>query len=226
MLKQSLFCAHEIQYVQGVFRLRQKWQKTIALVLLPIGLTACGTNNNAGVDTRHNQSGQPVGYHSNQQATDNNQDHQGPVSELMEGMNGRNTTNVDYRSRPTQDQVRMPLTGGDGRYSHGDMNYHNQMSFSGYDKQENIQRSRKIANRVNKMNHVTDSQVMVTDENVYIALKTDGRLTSEGVSQVEEAATRYADGRAVQVIKDEGAFTRFRDMRKTQFETGQTGMTR
>lgn len=120
----------------------------------------------------------------------------------------------------------MPLTGGDGRYSHGDMNYHNQMSFSGYDKQENIQRSRKIANRVNKMNHVTDSQVMVTDENVYIALKTDGRLTSEGVSQVEEAATRYADGRAVQVIKDEGAFTRFRDMRKTQFETGQTGMTR
>lgn len=225
MLKQSLFRAHEIEFVQGVFRLRQKWQKTIALVLLPIGLTACGTNDNAGVDTRHNQSGQPVGYHSNNRAADNNQDHQGPVSELMEGMNGGNTTNVDYRTRPQADD-RMPLAGGDGRYSHGDMNYHNQMSFSGYDKQENVQRSRKIANRVNKMNHVADSQVMVTDENVYIAIKSDGRLTSEDVSQVEEAATRYADGRAVQVIKDEGAFTRFRDMRRTQFETGQTGMTR
>ncbi|MFB8735303.1 YhcN/YlaJ family sporulation lipoprotein [Bacillus sp. SL00103] len=62
------------------------------------------------------------------------------------------------------------------------------------------------------MNHVADSQVMVTDENVYIAIKSDGRLTSEGISQVEEATTRYADGRAVQVIKDEGAFTRFRDI--------------
>ncbi|MDM5298924.1 YhcN/YlaJ family sporulation lipoprotein [Bacillus pumilus] len=206
--------------------MRQKWQKTIALLLLPIGLTACGANDNAGVDTRYNQSGQPVGYHSNQRAADNNnQDHQGPVSELMEGMD-ENTTNVDYRSRPTRNQDGMPLTGGDGRYSHGDMNYHDQMSFSGYDKQENVQRSRKIANRVNKMNHVTDSQVMVTDENVYIAIKSDGRLTSEGISQVEEAVNRYADGRAVQVIKDEGVFTRFRDMRKTQFETGQTGMTR
>ncbi|MFJ5965454.1 YhcN/YlaJ family sporulation lipoprotein [Bacillus sp. NPDC093026] len=208
--------------------MKQKWQTTIALLLLPIGLTACGANDNAGVDTRYNQSGQPVGYHSNQQSTENHQDHQGPVSELMEGMR-ENTTNVDNRARPqtqTDDQSRMPLTGGDGRYSHGDMNYHQQMSFSGYDKQENVQRSRKIANRVNKMNHVADSQVMVTDENVYIAIKSDGRLTSKGISQIEEAANRYADGRSVQVFKDEGVFTRFRDMRRTQFETGQTGMTR
>ncbi|MFS0654703.1 YhcN/YlaJ family sporulation lipoprotein [Bacillus sp. 179-C3.3 HS] len=220
--------------------MRQKWQKVFVLLLLPVGLTACGANDNAGVNTRYNQSGQPVGYHSNQQATDNNnQDHQGPVSELMDGMDGNNRNNrnngnngnngnndITNVSDRNGDQGRMPLAGGDGRYSHGDMNYHDQMAFTGYDKQENVQRSRKIANRVNKMNHVTDSQVMVTDENVYIAIKSDGRFTSEGRSQLEEAVKRYADGRAVQVFEDEGAFTRFRDMRKTQFETGQTGMTR
>ncbi|MGE6629089.1 YhcN/YlaJ family sporulation lipoprotein [Bacillus sp. NPDC077027] len=204
--------------------MRKKWQTAFALFLLPIGLTACGTQDDAGVNTRYNQSGQPVGYSTNNQTDGNTQDHQGPISELMEGMRG-GTTNVNNRPG-TEDHVRMPLTGGDGRYSHGDMNYHEQMSFSGFDKEENVQRSRKIANRVNKMNHVTDSQVMVTDENVFIALKTDGNLSTDELSQVEESATRYADGRAVQVIKDEGTFTRFREMRKTQFEAGQTGMTR
>ncbi|MHA6166506.1 YhcN/YlaJ family sporulation lipoprotein [Bacillus mojavensis] len=194
---------------------------TIAgLILMTAGLTACGANNDALNDTRNNGNTRPIGYYTNENDADrqgDGMDHDGPVSELMEDQNGqngrdRNTTNVN--DRVTADD-RVPLT-TDGTYNNTNnrnMN-RNGTNNNGYDNQENRRLAAKIANRVKQVKNVNDTQVMVTDDKVVIAVRSHADFTKSDRQNVTKAARNYADGRDVQVSTDKGLFTRLHKMNR------------
>ncbi|ARW07714.1 sporulation protein [Bacillus atrophaeus] len=199
--------------MRGVFPLGKK-VSIAGLMLLTAGLTACGTNDALNDSGNNNNGARPIGYYSNENDADrrgDGMDHDGPVSELMEDADGRNnTTNVADRNG-NQENGRLPIA-TDGTYSHGDMNYHNHMTFNGYEKEENKRLAAKIANRVKQVNDVSDSQVMVTDDRVIIAVRSANAFSNDDKNQVEKAAQNFADGRSVQVLTDNGTFTRLRNM--------------
>ncbi|MFO3787453.1 YhcN/YlaJ family sporulation lipoprotein [Bacillus mojavensis] len=194
---------------------------TIAgLILMTAGLTACGANNDALNDTRNNGNTRPIGYYTNENDADrqgDGMDHDGPVSELMEDQNGqngrdRNTTNVN--DRVTADD-RVPLT-TDGTYNNTNnrnMN-RNGTNNNGYDNQENRRLAAKIANRVKQVKNVNDTQVMVTDDKVVIAVRSHADFTKSDRQNVTKAARNYADGRDIQVSTDKGLFTRLHKMNR------------
>ncbi|MEC1620171.1 YhcN/YlaJ family sporulation lipoprotein [Bacillus mojavensis] len=197
---------------------------TIAgLILMTAGLTACGANNDALNDTRNNGNNgntRPIGYYTNENDADrqgDGMDHDGPVSELMEDQNDqngrdRNTTNVN--DRVTADD-RVPLT-TDGTYNNTNnrnMN-RNGTNNNGYNNQENRRLAAKIANRVKQVKNVYDTQVMVTDEKVVIAVRSHDDFTQSDRQNVKKAARNYADGRDVQVSTDKGLFTRLHKMNR------------
>lgn len=170
------------------------------ILLLTAGLSACGYNDAA--DTRNNT--RPIGYYSNNADRDA---YDGPVTDMLENMNGRNgTTNV-------ANDDRVPT--GDGTYSRGDMNYHNHLvntANTGYDRPQNRKISRNITERVNKMDHINESQAVVTDETVIIAVRADRRLTDDDKRQIRKTAKDFAGNRRVQIAADDGTFTRLREM--------------
>ncbi|XYR61585.1 YhcN/YlaJ family sporulation lipoprotein [Bacillus amyloliquefaciens] len=189
---------------------------TIAGVLaVTASLTACGANN-AMNDGRYNQSTRPVGYYSNDNGRNGRgqygMDHQGPVSEMMENRNGRhNTTNVSDQYAPNDG---VPLT-TDGTYNGRNVNTPPAaMSYNGYDNAENIRLAAKVANRVKKVKGVQDSQVIVTDTRVVIAVRTNHPFTKNDDKHVKHAAKKFADGRTIQVFTDNATFTKLQDMNR------------
>ncbi|MBU8684535.1 MULTISPECIES: YhcN/YlaJ family sporulation lipoprotein [Bacillus] len=177
------------------------------ILLLTAGLSACGTND--AIDNGNNT--RPIGYYSNDADRNAGLDNEGPVTEMLENMNGRNgATNVNNRAGNGN-----PVPTGDGTYSRGDMNYHNHLvntADTGYDRPENRKISRNITGRVNKLNYVDESQAVVTNETVIIAVRSDKRLTNNERTQIRKAAKTFAGDRTVQVVEDDGAFTRLREM--------------
>lgn len=200
---------------RGVFPLGKKM--TIAsLILMTAGLTACGANDNAMNDTRNNGNTRPIGYYTNENDADRQGDgidHDGPVSELMEDQNdgNRNTTNVNNRDRVTADD-RVPLA-TDGTYNNtNNRNMNRNAANNGYDNQENRRLAAKIANRVKQVKNVNDTQVMVSDDRVVIAVKSHREFTKSDRDNVVKAARNYANGRDVQVSTDKGLFRKLHKM--------------
>jgi spore cortex protein len=190
---------------------------TIAsLILMTAGLTACGANDNAMNDTRNNGNTRPIGYYTNENDADRQGDgidHDGPVSELMEDQNdgNRNTTNVNNRDRVTADD-RVPLA-TDGTYNNtNNRNMNRNAANNGYDNQENRRLAAKIANRVKQVKNVNDTQVMVSDDRVVIAVKSHREFTKSDRDNVVKAARNYANGRDVQVSTDKGLFRKLHKM--------------
>ncbi|WP_307892149.1 YhcN/YlaJ family sporulation lipoprotein [Bacillus swezeyi] len=177
------------------------------ILLLTAGLSACGTNN--ALDTRNDNNTRPIGYYSNDADRDDGFDNDGPVTEMLENMNGRNgTTNVTNRND-------NPVPTGDGTYSRGDMNYHNHLvntANTGYDKPQNRKISRDITKRINKMNNIDESQVAVTNETVIIAVRADKNLSNDERNQIRKTAKTLAGDRTIQIAEDNGTFTRLREM--------------
>ncbi|MCY8118525.1 YhcN/YlaJ family sporulation lipoprotein [Bacillus spizizenii] len=188
-----------------------------SLILMTAGLTACGANDNAQNDTRNNGNTRPIGYYTNENDADRQGegmvDNDGPVTELMEDQNGgnQNTTNVNNRDRVTADD-RVPLA-TDGTYNNtNNRNMNRNATNNGYDKQENRRLAAKIANRVKQVKNVNDTQVMVTDDRVVVAVRSHTDFTKSDRGNVAKAARNYANGRDVQVSTDKGLFRRLHKM--------------
>ncbi|MCO4849882.1 YhcN/YlaJ family sporulation lipoprotein [Bacillus vallismortis] len=188
---------------------------TIAsLILMTAGLTACGANDNAQNDTRNNGNTRPIGYYTNENDADrqgDGVDNDGPVTELMEDQNdgNRNTTNVNNRNGVTAGD-RVPLaTDGTNNYTNNytnNKNMNRNATNNGYENQENRRLAAKIANRVKQVKNVIDTQVMVTDEKVVVAVRSHREFTQSDRDNVTKAARNYANGRDVQVSTDKGLF--------------------
>ncbi len=200
----------------------KKTTSLTAIALLTTGLTACNGNEGAIDNTNNNNQAQPIGYYTNED--NNGVDNEGPVTEMMDGMNdGDDSSNYFKRVNNRNDNRNMsnptvPLGNRDNglvrdnRYSRGDANYHRHVNEVGYYNRGDGDIARKIQNSVKKMDNVDDARVLVTDDNVLVAINTNNRNDKDIKEKITRQTRKMSDGRNVQVVTDEGTFTRVRNI--------------
>jgi len=190
-----------------------------AIALLTTGLTACNGDQGA-LENNNNNQAQPMGYYTNE---GNGADNEGPVTEMMDGMNGENNRNYFQRVNNRYDNRNMsnptvPLGNNDNglvrdnRYSHGDANYHHHLNEVGYYNRGDGEIAQKVKNSVEKMDNVEDARVIVTDDNVLVAIDTNDRNDKDMKQKVTKELQKMSEGRNIQVYTDDGTFTRIRNI--------------
>ncbi len=112
-----------------------------------------------------------------------------------------------------------PNTIMDNGHGHADRNYHSHLNdnnhkvytYGYYNDNGNL--VRKISERADKVKNVNDVHVIVTDDNVLVAVNTNNNSNNNNVQNaVEKAVAPLAGNRNVNVVTDEGTFTRVRDI--------------
>jgi spore cortex protein len=217
---------------RGVFVLNKgkKASAFTAIALLTTGLTACNGDEGA-LDTKYNDNAQPMGYYSNENA---NADNEGPVTEMMDGMNNEdnyfrkvnNNNNNQNITNPT-----VPLGDRDdglvrdNRFSRSDANYHghlqnvgnntnnnNRMNITNNNNRDDNEISRKVRTTVEKMDNVDNARVLVTEDNILVAVDTADNNDASLKERISNNVRKMSNGRNVQVVTDEGTFTRVRNI--------------
>ena len=192
---------------------------TAIALLTTTGLAACNTDQGA-LDTRYNDNTRPIGYYSNENS---NRDNEGPITEMMDGMNNNRNNNNFLRvnDRNYNRNVNNPVgplgegnnaSVGDTLYSRNDANYHGQIKNVGYDNNDDNEIHRKVKTAVEKIDNVDKAHVLVTDNNILVAVDTNDRNDAAMKKKITNTVEKMADGRNVDVVTDEGTFTRVRNI--------------
>ncbi|THE15322.1 hypothetical protein E1I69_00290 [Bacillus timonensis] len=112
-----------------------------------------------------------------------------------------------------------PNTIGYNKHGYADRNYHSHLNdtnhkvqtYGYYSDKGNL--VRKISDRAAKVKNVKDARVIVTDDNVLVAVDTNDNNNRNNVQNaVEKAVAPLAGNRNINVVTDEGTFTRVRDI--------------
>jgi spore cortex protein len=189
-----------------------------AIAILSTGLSACNGDEGA-LDTRYNDNAQPMGYYSNENT---NVDNEGPVTEMMDGMNNDNNENYfrrvndRYQNRNMSNQT-VPLGDQDNgllkdnRFSKNDVNYHKHLKNVG-NQRDDGKTAQQVSNAVEKINNVDEARVLVTDNNLIVAVDTQDNNNNKLKDRITKQVQKMANGRNVQVVTDEGTFTRIRNI--------------
>lgn len=190
-----------------------------AIAILTSGLAACNADKSA-LDTRYNDNTQPMGYYSNENT---NVDNEGPVTEIMDGMNNDNNDNYfrrvneRYQNRNMSNQT-VPYDERDNgmlkdnRFSQRDVNYHGHLKNVGYYQREDGKTAQQVSNAVEKINNVEDARVLVTENNLIIAVDTKDTNDNTVKDKITKQVQKMAYGRNIQVITDKDTFTRIRNI--------------
>jgi spore cortex protein len=192
---------------------------TAIALLTTTGLAACNTDQGA-LDTRYNDNTRPIGYYSNENS---NRDNEGPITEMMDGMNNNRNNNNFLRvnDRNYNRNVNNPVgplgegnnaSVGDTLYSRNDANYHGQIKNVGYYNNDDNEIHRKVKTAVEKIDNVDKANVLVTDNNILVAVDTNDRNDAAMKNKITNTVEKMADGRNVDVVTDEGTFTRVRNI--------------
>ncbi|MBM7605770.1 spore cortex protein [Metabacillus crassostreae] len=189
-----------------------------AIALLTTSLTACNGNEGALNNGDNDNNTRPIGYYSNENT---DVDNEGPITEMMDGMNDEDNyfrrVNDRYDNRNMSNPT-VPLGDRDNglvrdnRFSHGDANYHGHLNEVGYYNRGDGAVSDKVKNAVEKIDNVDDARVLVTDDNVIVAVDTHDRNDADMKEKITSEIRKMTKGRNVQVITDEGTFTRIRNI--------------
>jgi spore cortex protein len=206
---------------RGVFVLN-KLKKTsafTAIAILSTGLSACNGDKGA-LDTRYNDNAQPMGYYSNENT---NVDNEGPVTEMMDGMNNDNNENYfrrvndRYQNRNMSNQT-VPLGNQDNgllkdnRFRKNDVNYHGHLRNVANNQRDDGKTAQQVRNAVEKINNVDEARVLVTDNNLIVAVDTQDYKNNKLKDRITKQVQKMANGRNIQVVTDEGSFTRIRNI--------------
>ncbi|MEH7379806.1 YhcN/YlaJ family sporulation lipoprotein [Bacillus sp. JJ1533] len=112
-----------------------------------------------------------------------------------------------------------PNTIGYNTHGYADRNYHSHLNDNNHKVQtygyynDNGKLVRKISERANKVKNVDDARVIVTDDNVLVAVDTNDNNNRNNVQNaVKKAVAPLAGNRNINVVTDEGTFTRVRDI--------------
>ncbi|MDQ0224732.1 spore cortex protein [Metabacillus niabensis] len=208
----------------------KKFTSLTAIALLTTGLSACNGNNDA-MDTNNNGNNgnaQPIGYYSNENT---NVENEGPVTEMMDGMNrdqrGNGNANqqggyfrrVNDRNNDNDTTNRIAPLGNednglvrDNRYSRSDANYHGHLNDEDYYNRGDRQLSDKVSNAVEKMDNVENANVLVTDDNIIVAVDTNDNNNRAMKDEITKKVKNMAKGRNIQVVTDEATITRVRNI--------------
>ncbi|MFL6558332.1 MAG: YhcN/YlaJ family sporulation lipoprotein [Bacillus sp. (in: firmicutes)] len=213
---------------------KKQWMIPLSAALM-LGLAGCGNNDRAG----GNNALRPVGYYSNENhpTSDNDlfRDDDGAITEMMDHSLG-DEDQVTNENRRKQLQTRdengnpenpsKPLASKDrnffqrdNRFSTSDMNYHGHLSakngnagvVTDPDFQDNV--TNKIRNKVAAVPNVQSVRSVAYGNTIIVSVNlVDNDDAAATKRAITKAAQPYANGRNVQVITDEGAVGRDRNI--------------
>ncbi|WP_411333502.1 YhcN/YlaJ family sporulation lipoprotein [Metabacillus indicus] len=215
--------------------MRHKLTAFAVIAVAASGLAACNNNNEGALDTRYNDNARPIGYYSNEHRGNNgnadNVDNDGPLTEMMEGdMNDNYFTKVNDRDTAfhngRMDNPTAPLSNEDGmlerdnRFSRNDENYHGQVKQISYYNDNEKALAKKVSERAADVKNVDDVRTLVNGDQVLVAVDTDDKNDKNVKNAVMDAVKPAANGKDVQVVTDEGTFSRVRTI-NDNIENGQ-----
>ncbi len=132
------------------------------------------------------------------------------------GIMNRNDQN--RRNNPFNDGNPNTMNNKNG-HGYADQNYHSHLNDNNHKVQsygyynDNGNLVRKISERASKVKNVEDARVIVTDDNVLIAIDTNDNDNRNNVqNDVKKEVKPLVGKRNVNVVTDEGTFTRVRDI--------------
>ncbi|MCH1626545.1 YhcN/YlaJ family sporulation lipoprotein [Ferdinandcohnia quinoae] len=196
------------------------------------GLTACNNNDHGAMETKsYNDNARPIGYYSNEgmnDRTDRNgnayrvDDNDGPLTEIMDRTGNNNNDNRIFNNNRNNNagimndrntnRVRNDGNDADLNY-HGHLNDNNaRVRSAGYYNNYDGKLAKKIANRASKVANVDDARVLVTKDNIIVAVDTSDNNDNNVKNDVRKAVQSLANGKNINIITDEGTFTRVRDI--------------
>ncbi len=209
-------------------------------VCLLLGVTGCtGDQNRTGANEGNTNSVRPIGYYSNENHPNNNnellRDNDGAFTEMMDHTLGDEDQVINEQNKQqakTRDgngNPKNPTTPiakkdrnffqRDNRFSTSDMNYHGHLSTNigntGVATDPNFQDNvtEKIRNTVADINNVKDVRSVAYGNTVIVSVKLhDDTKAAATKSAIKNAVNPYANGRTVTVLTDEGALGRDRNM--------------
>ncbi|MDQ0231499.1 YhcN/YlaJ family sporulation lipoprotein [Metabacillus malikii] len=172
-----------------------------------------GTNGNTNQPTQVNQGNQG-------RTSDGNQaNNQGNNS--MRQVN--NATNNNGQNNQTAQQGNQN-NGANRNNRYTDMNYHGHLNTEGYYGREERELSERVRETVEKMNNVENANVVVTDDNILVAVDTNDNNDKAMKENITKELRNVTSGRNVQVVTDEGTVSRVRNINNNINNGGERGM--
>ncbi|NKE06414.1 spore cortex protein CoxA [Bacillus selenatarsenatis] len=207
--------------------------------LLTIGLAACNDNNDAAIQDRNADHGQPLGYYSNEKGNeiDVMDDREGGITEIFdhnfgkEGLAGENRKRAMLQSRDENGNPPNPTIPRsdhdhnffqrDNKYSRGDLNYHGHLSehrgsgkarIYSNNEQDN-EMARKVGIAAESVDNVDKVRSVLFGREVEITVSYKDKLQKKQTDKkIKKAVLPYTEGRVLRVIEDEGTFSRSRNI--------------
>ncbi len=199
------------------------------------GLTACNTTEE-GIENPGHESYEPLGYYSNEgHGGEQGDQRDGPITEMYDHTIGNEAEAIQKDKRnflKVRDQYgnpqnpSVPLADQDRNFfardtdaSHGDANYHGHLDDNTREARNSYYTAYEgeLAEQINDVTasvpNVEDVRSVSYGTSVLIAIELDNHeketVTKEQVRKVVEP---YLHGRSVQVVVDEGTFSRVRNI--------------
>ncbi|MED4530849.1 YhcN/YlaJ family sporulation lipoprotein [Metabacillus fastidiosus] len=104
------------------------------------------------------------------------------------------------------------MYGNTGTNGTGNNNMNTAANNQGYYNRADKDLADKVANHVEKMANVDDARVLVTDDNIVVAVDTNDKNNKNVEKQVAKSVDKMANGRNVRVVTDEAMYTRIRNV--------------
>lgn len=104
------------------------------------------------------------------------------------------------------------MYGNTGTNGTGNNNMNTAANNTGYYNRADQDLADKVVNRVEKMANVDDARVLVTDDNIVVAVDTNDKNNKNVEKQVAKSVDKMANGRNVRVVTDEAMYTRIRNV--------------
>ena len=205
---------------------------------LTFGLVGC--NQNEATDRNQSNISQPFGYYSNENHNNGGNakiynENDGPLVEIMDhsfGEEGQRSRNDQKKLLMQKDEAGNPgnptvpranydknFFERDNRYSRADANYHGHLddqtrkARSSYYTAYEGDLAEKIGDVTAKVPNVEDVRSVVYGSNVLVAVDlTNYDRDIETKAEIAKAVQPYLRGRSVQVVTDEGTFSRIRNI--------------
>ncbi|WP_213368831.1 YhcN/YlaJ family sporulation lipoprotein [Mesobacillus boroniphilus] len=207
--------------------------------LLTIGVTACNGNDEAAVQGRNTDRGQPLGYYSNEKGNeiDVMDDREGAITEIFDHNFGKEGLAAESRKRrmlQSRDENGNPpnptvprsdhdhnFFQRDNKYSRGDLNYHghlNEQRGSGqariyFNTEQDNRLARKVGIAAESVDNVDKVRSVLFGQKVEIAVTfKDKSLKKQTKEKIRKAVLPYIEDRELNIIEDEGTFSRTRNI--------------
>lgn len=203
---------------------RKHWFLTTALLL---GLTGCGTNDEATDRNQKENTTLPIGYYSNEQHDRNGgnatlidgNDNDGPGVEIMD-----HTLGAEAKDRVNVDKIRP----GNGAIGDSDRNYHGHLGRNQNVNWDNNKTgndtdnySNKITKAVKDVENVKDAQTVVYRDTVIIGVLLNKEEQSQQTEKkVQQVVKRYVNGKSIKVMANESQYNRLKVINNDQRNSG------